>query len=135
MRSDDRRPGSGGYLDRAVPHGPDAQYRFALIQGARTDLGFTRDRRFKRASRVNPTCMRASRSKSAFTRVFDSYALHPSFETAASQPPQDEGGGRGANLVCHHTQIPSEPPASPRSVSANSASSGSILLIMPCSKV
>jgi hypothetical protein len=33
------------------------------------------------------------------------------------------------------TQIPSEPPASPRSVSANNASSGSILLIMPCSKV
>src|SRR5262249_7330149 len=35
----------------------------------------------------------------------------------------------------HRTQIPSEPPASPRSVSANNASSGSILLIMPCSKV
>jgi hypothetical protein len=34
IRSDNRRPGSGGHLDRAVPHGTDAQYRFALIQGA-----------------------------------------------------------------------------------------------------
>jgi hypothetical protein len=24
-RSDDRRPGPGGYLDRVVPHGTDAQ--------------------------------------------------------------------------------------------------------------
>src|SRR5262249_32938024 len=39
--------------------------------GAHTDLGFTRDRCFKRASRVNPTCVCASRSISAFTRVFD----------------------------------------------------------------
>ena len=34
--------------------------------------------------------------------------------------------------VSIHVQIPSGPPASPRSVSANSASSGSIRLIMPC---
>src|SRR5262249_1509761 len=59
----------------------------------------------------------------------------PPFETAASQLPQDEGGERGANVVSHRTQIPSDPPASPRSPSANNASSGTILLIMPGSKV
>ena len=41
----------------------------------------------------------------------------------------------GTQIADPRPQIPSDPLASPRSVSANSASSGSILLIMPCSKV
>src|SRR5262249_47165260 len=64
-----------GYLDRAtrfvnprLTGGPSAllpMRRSADPRPAhlaeRSDLGFTRDRRFTRASRVNPTCVRASR--------------------------------------------------------------------------
>jgi hypothetical protein len=56
MRSDDRRPGSGGHLDRAVPHGTDAQYRFALIKEHRTPARVNTETAFTQPRARRPRC-------------------------------------------------------------------------------
>jgi len=54
------------------------------------------------------------------------------------EPVLDHAGADGGEALLEGhgaLQIPSGPPASPRSVSANSESSGGMRLIMPCWKV
>jgi hypothetical protein len=107
MRSDDRRPGSGGHPDRAVPHGTDEQYRFALIQGAsqreHSRLHESRcdaSRRMRTGERVANCGSSLNRSRSFRFTMSNSPSrsrgacLRPGFATLLRSP--ESRGGRSA---------------------------------------